>query len=141
MTVFIMDAETEQRLLALADYAEENRIPLDEMKSRAEDYERGIIRELGSEHNLELPMGFKVVFTIEEHPLRDGSGTMWLRHMSMSSPRVGRVPVRPAVEWVMRVLGYISEFEECMIYPEDFGPDRVAINVLEEMPPVRALMN
>ena len=34
---------------------------------------------------------------------------------------------------VMRELGFTSPVHECMVYPEDIGPDRLAINVLEEV--------
>ena len=133
MTIFVMDAETAQKLRSVAQYADHHRIDLVEMKARHEAHKAGrAIEPFGPQFCAILPMGFRVVFTIEEHPLRDGSGSMWLRHMSMSSPKRGRAPIEPALEWVMGQLGYTTPLRNSMVYREDTGPDSVAINVIEE---------
>jgi hypothetical protein len=133
MTPFIMDQESASKLKAIAAYAETHRVPVAEMQRRADDYGKGHpAQPFPKEHETELPFGFKVVYTIEQHPLKDGSGALWLRHMSMSAPRQGRVPHDLAMEWVMGQLGYTNHFRNCMVWPEDLGPERVAINVLEE---------
>jgi hypothetical protein len=134
MTPFVMDEATIAKLQALALYADEHRIPYEEMKRRHDAYLAGERTEHPNPDNeVIMPFGFKVVFTIEQHPLKEGGGKAWLRHMSMSSPRQGLAPIDLALKLVMAQLGYTSKLDECMLYPEDIGPDHVAINVLEEI--------
>lgn len=135
MTVFVMDEQTAEQLREIARYADEHRVPLIEMKKRHAAWTQYQIapEPFGPEHTLVLPFGFRVVFTIEEHPMNNGEGGVWLRHMSMSSPRVGYAPLKEAIQWVMGQLGFTSPVEQCVTYPEDIGPKHIAINVLEEI--------
>lgn len=83
--------------------------------------------------SVELPPGFLVTFSIERHP-----GGL-ARHMSMSSPAVGRAPSPQAVWLVCGHLGFIGTLEGCdHIWKEDLlrrGTEKAtAINVLQFMP-------
>ena len=126
-----MDDATAKKLQACAVYAADHTVSLDEMKRRHEAFLAGrFTSDPNPATTVELPMGFKVVFTIEEHPMG------WMRHMSMSSPKAGRAPIEPALAWVMGQLGYTLPVSECITYPEDIGSNHVAINVLE---PIRTI--
>lgn len=135
MTPFFMDEKIAQQLQALAAFAETQRYPLAEMLRREARAKAGIIDDqpFPEEHTALMPSGYRVVFTIEQHPYRDGSGAMWLRHMSMSSPNAGKVPINQAIEWAMGQLGYTSALSDCLAYVEDYGEGRLAVNVLEEI--------
>lgn len=134
MTAFSMDEASAQLLKDAAKYADANRIPLEEMMRRHAAHQTGqYVAEPDEEATVILPFGFKVVITVEQHPLRDREGGAWLRHMSMSSPRSGRAPIDLALAWVMGQVGFTTPLEGCMVYPENIGPDHIAINVLEEI--------
>jgi hypothetical protein len=66
-------------------------------------------------HVCYLDFGFKVVFSIEEHPHKD-TGTVWLRHMSVSlKESTGtRVPSIQAIELLCNALGF-EPLEKCMV--------------------------
>jgi hypothetical protein len=57
-------------------------------------------------HSLNMEVGYRVVFSIEEAPLTNGSGSIWLRRMSMSLNAPGRVPNPVAVSEVGKLLGF-----------------------------------
>lgn len=75
---------------------------------------------------IEIPFGFMVTFSIEtNHPC----GTC--RHMSMSSPREGRLPTPEALRMIMVQLGFVSDLEQCTVWKEDLEGHGEAINVVE----------
>lgn len=77
-----------------------------------------------------LPFGFLVTFSIENnHP----GGTM--RHMSMSSPAVGRLPMSEAVWMTAEALGFVGAIEDCASWIEDLEGHGSAINLVQ---PVKA---
>lgn len=77
---------------------------------------------------LDIPMGFHVVYTVEEQ----AHGT--LRHLSMSITALeGRVPHPEAVRMVMEEMGFIHPLERCLFWQEDCGGERMAINVVEPL--------
>jgi hypothetical protein len=77
-------------------------------------------------HGLDIEIGYRVVFSIEEHPLKDGSGTVWYRHMSMSQAALGRYPNEYGVALVAKELGFpmdqsghLLDRERCSVWVED----------------------
>jgi hypothetical protein len=126
MTMFLMDEPTTAKIKELADYAVQHSYDLAFMKERARKSQTGEpVEKYAEEHTLVLPTGFLITYTIEQHP----GG--WMRHLSMSSPARGKVPNQPAIEWVMGLLGYTKPLERCVTWPEHFGDNQIAINVLE----------
>jgi hypothetical protein len=59
-------------------------------------------------------MGFKIVYSIEEHPLKDGTDTVWGRHMSVSLDKPTRVPSIEAVSLLCKEFGFKS-LQECFV--------------------------
>lgn len=76
-------------------------------------------------YSCNLDIGFRVVYTVEKHPLG------WCRHMSMSLAATDRVPSIHAVDMVLEELsfkGRLAKKDQCLrVYMEDNG----AVNVIE----------
>lgn len=94
------------RLRALRAYAEASPIPYAEMiRMMAGDAPR--IGERPG-HTLQLPVGFRLAFSIEEAPVREGS-PVWIRHLSMGlhgrDMGPGEYPHPAAIEEVGLCLG------------------------------------
>jgi hypothetical protein len=76
--------------------------------------------------SVEIPFGYIVTFSIElGHPC----GTA--RHLSMSSPRRGRLPTPEAVQMVMDELGFAGPLKQCAVWLEDLSGREKAVNVVE----------
>jgi hypothetical protein len=74
-----------------------------------------------------IPVEFLVTFSIETgHP----AGTC--RHMSMSSPAPGRVPLPEAIWMAAEELGFIGGLERCMVWLEDLTQGK-AVNVVQPL--------
>ena len=85
------------------------------------------------DQSVQIPIGFLVTFSIEVgHPI----GTC--RHMSMSSPRAGRLPTQEAVWMVAEHLGFVTGVEACRIWLEDLQRDAAgrkaqAVNLVQPL--------
>jgi hypothetical protein len=99
------------QLRALREYAEAHKINSDEMKLMVEGKAAFVGDRPG--HSLDMPVGFRVVYSIEEHPQEDGK-TAWIRHMSMSQARPDRDPNIIALQMVATALGF-PNLDECMV--------------------------
>jgi hypothetical protein len=80
-----------------------------------------------TEQSLELPFGFLVTFSIETgHPCGVA------RHLSMSSPKVGRVPTPDGLWMIAEILGFTGSLDDCIVWPEKLqGHAGMAINVIQ----------
>jgi len=99
-------------LANLKQFAENNPISMTELIEISE----GRAKPAGDRegYSLNMPGNFRVVFSIEEHPQKDGGGTKWFKHMSMSLALPGKVPSVPAVALVCEALGFLP-MDECYI--------------------------
>lgn len=76
------------------------------------------------DQTLELPFGWMVSLTYEQQPVG------LCRHMSMSSPVAGKVPLPEVIDMVLAALG--SELSgRRLAYLETFAPGHRAINIIE----------
>ena len=100
------------KIKTLREFGESHRIPVEEVRRMI----TGDAPVAGDRpgHALDLPVNFRVVFSIEETPLRDGTGAIWLRRMSMSLAVPGRAPNIHAVRLVAEGLGF-PPLKQCMI--------------------------
>lgn len=110
----------------LREYAEKNPIAVDELLK----IQSGAIRPVGkrSEHICELPVGFKIVYSIEQH--HHGK---WYRHLSVSVDAPGRLPHPENVDAIMDELGFKHDLHSgdlTTVYIEE----EKAINVIEDYP-------
>lgn len=72
---------------------------------------------------VEIPVGFRCVFTIEQQP------PGWMRHISISVMAKERAPNLVAVETLLPYFGYKKKLKECTVYP--MHENVTSINVLE----------
>jgi hypothetical protein len=106
-----------------------DRVPLEDMKRRVQQLQRGI--PLPKRYNkafmIDIPFGFTVTYTIEEQPQG------WTRHLSVAADRPGRAPQPAAVEMLMREFGFraagVRQIE--IRWMEPLGNDRQAVNLVE----------
>lgn len=94
----------------LKAFAEAHPIFMNELIEIAEGRQQPVGDREG--YSIDLPINFKVVFSIEEHPQKDGNGTIWFKHMSMSLDIPGRCPNEFAVGMVCQALGF-PPLNEC----------------------------
>jgi hypothetical protein len=123
MIPLVIDSE---KIKALREYAEANRVPLAEMY-RILNGQSPCVGDRPN-YSLNLDFGFRLVFSVEEHPRTDG-GTTWGRHMSVSltEPSGTRVPSIHAVQLLCMELGF-KPWGECMVnFNQDSEPPYVEV--------------
>lgn len=111
---------SDEQLKELKEFAEKNTIAFDEMKQIKD----GVLKPMGDrpEHLRIIPVGYRVVYSIEQHFER------WMRHVSVSVDAEGKLPSIDSVGAIMHELGFNSKLDLAHVYIED----ERAINVLEE---------
>lgn len=122
----VIGPEEQEKLKALRENAENNVFSFDDLL----DIKNGAPPPGDREgFSCVLPVDFKVVYTVEMMPRKDGSGFTKIRHMSMSVPTPGRLPSVQACEMVMEELGFKNKIQsgECMVHVEQ----EIAVNVME----------
>ncbi len=132
MNPVMIDDTVREGIKQLRDLAFANPVALETLKAAAERMNINDHTTRDSEFDalqdrfaILVPMGYKVVFTVEHQPMG------MCRHLSMSSPTPGRAPIPAAVQMVMDEFGFEHPLQECHVYPEKFGDNWVAINVIE----------
>lgn len=65
-----------------------------------------------------LPPCWKLVFSHSQYARTDKSGTVWVRHMSMSLDRPGRMPNPAVIQLLSEQLGFPS-LDKCQVKLED----------------------
>lgn len=126
MRPLVIGPEEKEKLQALKDNAEQNILSFDDLLDIKNKREPLVGDRPG--FSCEIPVGFRVVFSLENHPMKDGSGFKTIRHMSMSVDAEGKLPNPIACKMIMEELGYKSELIDCIISIER----NHAINILEE---------
>lgn len=109
MRILIITSATKKEIEDLIDLAEQMKIPIDEMEKIA----AGSLPPIGNNklYSIEIQVGFRVVFSIEEHP----GG--WFKHLSISVRGKGNWPNMNAVEAIANEFG-ILDLKRQYIYPE-----------------------
>lgn len=113
------------------EFAEKNVLSFDDLL----DIKNGAAPFVGRRkgHSCIIPSDFRIVYSVELHPKKDGSGFTKLRVMSMSVPAEGKLPSVESVQMVLPELGYTSKFEDSYVTVEnDSKGEPVAIVVMEE---------
>lgn len=141
MTPFVMSPEVEAQLAALRSLAEsdERKLPVDLLKLYSQGFDpedpRTRTKSLYPlDQTLELPLGWKVTFSVEEQPFG------WARHLSMSSPAKGKLPHPVTLAWTMKALGFARKLPACFVYPEKYAEGRIAVNVIEPVDPYQSFL-
>jgi hypothetical protein len=118
----------DKKLAALRRFAEEHPIPADEVRKIYE----GTAPPAGDRegYGLDIDFGYHLVMSIEECPLKDGTGTTWLRRMSMSTGRPGKYPNPVGVEEIAKTLVF-PPLSQCVVGADD---DVIVVNAECEKP-------
>jgi len=86
------------------------------------------------EYSITIPVGYKVVYSIEEHP----GG--FARHLSVSSPSKGKHPKPIVINTIMSYLEFdgMSSSPDIYVYTENVGKGIEAINIIEMIKDVKS---
>lgn len=114
----------------LKAFAEAHPIFMNELIEIAEGRKQPVGDREG--YSLDLPVNFKIVFSIEEHPQKNGRGTIWFKHMSMSLAIPGRCPSVSAVSLVCERLGFPTLADCYVDFVEDHTIPYVEVIALHE---------
>lgn len=115
----------------LREYAEINRFSFNDLL----EIRSGNKSPAGDDPNFSqnIPVGYKVVFTYEQHPDRHLPDTYhWLKHLSVSVDEANCYPNEAAVDFIMKQLNFKNSFDKCHVYIENLGAGFHAINILEK---------
>lgn len=126
-TPLIMGKAQLEQLTKLREYAAANPVDMHAVLELMKTPEGKVAhkRQMTAQ-SIEIPVGFVVTLSIETgHP----AGVC--RHMSMSSPKRGRVPTQEAVQMVATALGFVGDIMQCQIWLEDLEGREKAVNVVQ----------
>ena len=122
MRPLIIDFETKQKIKSVIEYAEQNRIDHFQMI----EIEAGILPPVGDNpnHCVSIFSGFRVVFSIEEHPIG------WCRHFSVSVNADEKLPSIPATELLLQEFGF-GENKSIHDFDNVWLEDEYIVNVIQ----------
>ena len=129
LEIIFMDNEVNNRIVEVILYAEANPFSFDVMKHASEN-KIAIIPEDCTDYQIELPMGYRIIYTVEEHPMG------LCRHISMSHEY--KIPKITDVLTILDNFGFYTKLQdkEAYTYVEECivdGNKCKAINVIEKM--------
>lgn len=124
----IIDEELRLKIAGMVEHAEKNIFTLEDMKNLM----RGEANPAGDLYgfNMETIFGYRVVYSIEEHPYKAG-GIALCRHLSMSVDEPGKLPNEYAIQEIMGLIGFKNKLKQCKVWLEDYMPGHKAVNVVE----------
>ena len=130
MIPLVIDQEVQEKIKKVIKHATNNPTSLETMMklAKGEPAPGG----LNADFTIDIPMGFSVTYTHEEHP-----GSM-CKHLSMSVHAKDRVPNPIAVEMILKEFGFTNSLSECLkwgtVWEEKFGENnQTAINIVEPL--------
>lgn len=123
MRPFIINDKLKTQIASLVAYAEENPVSMDELLDTVNKQAKPVGDF--SQHTLNLPFGYRIVYSIEEQPKGK------IRHLSMSVNEDEKLPNEFVVREVMKLIGFKNELENCEVFLESISLSRQAVNVLE----------
>jgi hypothetical protein len=121
MRALVLNEKVEDEIRRVKEYAETHPITEDQFTKMLEGE-----APVGDDPNfvLQIPMGFKVVYSIEPQPK-----TGLCRHLSVSIPDPDKAPHPAAMETIAKNFGF-PPLEECHLWFEDLDNGGKAVNVL-----------
>lgn len=125
-TPFMIDDEAAAKLRALKETAEAHPFTEQDMRAIMDRMRAGHFEPdpRNAAQTIELPFGYTVTFTIEWQPMG------LCRHVSMASPRAGRMPIEMAMQMLIPYLGF-QHGADRQSWPEVLSDDRIAHNIIE----------
>ncbi len=121
MRPLLIDQKVRDDAARLVAFAEANIVDA----ARVDRVRRKVERPPGDDprHAITVPMEFRVVFSVDELP----NGLA--RHLSVSIPKVGRLPMPEAIMMLLPLFD-MAEFGMCVVWVEGVPDGLGAINVL-----------
>jgi hypothetical protein len=125
MRALILNDELRREIRRVVEHARANPVPLSTMKEIA----AGRAPAVGYDQRFacEIPVGYRAVFSIEEHP----GG--WMRHLSISVAE-GKLPHPAAIAEIMKEFGFAGGIGDCERWVEN-TEDARAVNLVEPLDP------
>jgi hypothetical protein len=120
MRPLLIDDATRTKLEQVKAHAAANPFSIDDMRELMTG--RQVPAGDREGFSFEIPVGFRVVYTVEDHP----SGRFKHISISVDDPKVAPSP--EAVKYIMKEMGFEFSLEQCKVYIEEPIP---AVNVLE----------
>lgn len=124
MKPFVVGIEQIQSLKALAQYAKENPLSIDDNLDQMNGDR--LAPGLMAKYQCSIPVGYKVVFTFEKNNLNQD-----IRRMSISTSTPGQHPSPATVAMVIKLLGFENNLEDCLVRIEALEDGQSAICVAE----------
>lgn len=126
MRALLLDDTTTAKIKKLVDFAEKNQLSHGDLKRIV----KGVTPAPGNRpgFSVEIPIGFRIVFTIEEH-----KRNKVVRHLSISvDGGENMLPNQVAVETLIKEFGFKKPLKDCMVYLEQLEPtEHQAVNIIE----------
>lgn len=129
MRPLLIDDDTKACIRELIRFADKHRLSLEEMKARAAAFERGEPVGPPITHQIEIPEGYSVYLTIEEHPMGP------VRHLSVGirTDDPEKRPNTEAVKMLMEEFGFNNPMEQTLNTLEPSPSGGLAFNVVEPL--------
>jgi len=126
LRLLLIDQEVQAQIKKVIEYADSHRVTMDDIL----DVMNGTGTKAGDnkENVLEIQMGYRVVFSIEEQPIGP------VRHLSISvDGDVKDMPSVQSVKLIMSEFGFENALENCHVFLEDCKGlgGRKAVNIVE----------
>jgi len=119
----IITPEIKEELLSLKEYAEKNTYSMDDLLDMY-NKQKPVAGDV-KEHVRYIPVGFRIVFSTENQIKG------FIKHLSVSIDEDNVLPGIPAVQLIMKELGFENELEDCLISIEEISKTRKAISVIQ----------
>lgn len=119
----IITPEIKEELLSLKEYAEKNTYSMDDLLDMY-NKQKPVAGDI-KEHVRHIPVGFRVVYSTENQTKG------FIKHLSISIDEDNALPGIPAVELIMKELGFEDGLENCLINLEEISEKRKAISVIQ----------
>lgn len=125
----IIGTEEHDDIRRVVEHAERNRIGWDELSLLAQRLKEGDTTAVSDDPQTRcvLPVGYRVVFSIEEHRPR------WCRHLSISVDERGCLPGEFAVIEIARAFGFRGSLSDWREHGAVWLEQEIAVNVLEPL--------
>lgn len=105
MRPLVLDTDAKERIAALKLHASKNVVSLDELKKLIET---GNVLGDDESNSINLHHGYRVVYTLEEHPMG------LCHHISISVDTPNKLPNEHAVQAIMDEFGFPLKLPECL---------------------------
>ena len=121
MVPLIINESVRAEIKRVKEYAEDHKYNIHHLHRVMKGRERPAGEDPG--HCLTIPIGFRVVYSIEQHPVG------WCHHWSVSAPDPGRAISKPGLRMILDDFEFVGR-EPDYTHAEQIGPNHIALNVL-----------